>query len=62
MSCYQKKDLYLLVIILGDLINYKDRIINFKIGLIDIVTKERLVIIFFNILFLKKNKVVLGIL
>jgi hypothetical protein len=49
------------VIILGDLIAYREGIINLKIGPIQITIKGRLVIISFNILLLGKDKVVLGI-
>jgi len=62
MTYYQKKNLYLLVAILKSLINYIDKIINFKIELVDIIIKGRPVIIFFNILPLEKDKVVLKIL
>jgi len=48
----QKEQLYLLVIILKDLISYKEEIINLEMELI---------IIKFNILLLKNNKRVLGI-
>jgi hypothetical protein len=55
----QKWDLYLLVIILGDLIAYRGGIIYLKIGLIQIVIKGRLIIMSFNILLLGKDKAVL---
>ena len=48
------------MIILEDLIAYRGGIINLKIGLIQIVIKERPVIISFNILLLGKDEVVLG--
>jgi hypothetical protein len=57
----QKRDLYLLVTILGDLIAYREGIIYLKIGPIQIVIKGRLIIMSFNILLLGKDKAVLGI-
>jgi len=59
MTCRQKEYLYLLVIILKDLINYKKGIINIEIGLIIIKIKGKEILINFNILPLKNNKVVL---
>jgi hypothetical protein len=56
----QKRDLYLLVTILGDLIAYRGGIIYLKTGLIQIVIKGRVIIISFNILLLGKDKAVLG--
>ena len=53
-----KKSLYLLVIILGDLIFYKNRAIYIKIGLIKLRIKRQKVIINFNILLLGNNKAV----
>jgi len=58
----QKEYLYLLVIILKDLINYKGGIINIEIGLIIIRIKGRTIIINFNILLLGNDKAVLGML
>ena len=60
MAYRQKKYLYLLVIILKKLINYKGGIINIKIELVIIKIKGRIIIINFNILLLENNKVVLG--
>jgi len=60
MTCKDKEHLYLLVIILKDLINYKGGIINIEIGLVIIRIEKRTIIINFNILLLKDNKVVLG--
>ena len=57
-----KKDPYLLVTILGDLIIYRDRIIQIKIGLVKVEIKGQKVSISFNILLLGKDKVVLGML
>jgi len=57
-----KENLYLLVTISGDLILYRDGIIQIKIGLVKVEIKGRKVIISFNILPLGKDEVVLGIL
>jgi len=56
----QKKYLYLLIIILGDLIVYRGGIINLKTEPIQLTIKERPVKISFNILPLGKDKVILG--
>jgi len=58
----QKKNLYPLVIISGDLILYRDRIIYLKTGLVELEIKGRNVIISFNVLLLGKDKAVLGML
>ena len=55
-----KENLYLLVIILGDLILYRDGIIWIEIGLVKVEIKRRKIIISFNILLLGKDKAVLG--
>jgi len=60
MTCRQKEYLYLLNIILRNLINYKENIINLKIGLVIIRIKGKEVMINFNILLLRNNKIVLG--
>jgi len=60
MTCQQKKHLYLLNIILGDLINYRGGIINLKIGLVIIRIEGKEIMINFNILLLGNNKAVLG--
>jgi len=60
MTYRQKEYLYLLVIILKDLINYKGGVINIEIELIIIRIKGKEIIISFNILLLGNNKVVLG--
>jgi len=60
MTYQQKKHLYLLVIILGNLINYKGEVINIKIELTIIRIKGKEIIISFNILLLRHNKIVLG--
>ena len=57
-----KKNLYLLVTILGDLILYRDGIIQIEIGLVEVKIKGRKIIISFNILLLDKDKAVLGML
>jgi len=55
----QKEYLYLLVIILKDLINYKGNIINMEIGLVIIKIERKKIMINFNILLLGNNKAVL---
>ena len=62
MTCKEKEYLYLLVIILKNLINYKENIINIEIGLIIIRIKGRIIIINFIILLLRNNKAVLEML
>jgi len=62
MTCREKEHLYLLVIILKNLINYRKDIINIEIGLVIIRIKGRAIIINFNILLLENDKVVLGML
>ena len=47
--------------ILKDPINYKDRIINLEIELVQVIIKGQLIEINFNILLLKHDKAVLGI-
>jgi len=59
MTYRQKEYLYLLVIILGDLINYREGVINIKIKLIIIRIKGKEITISFNILLLGNNKAVL---
>jgi len=60
MTYRQKKHLYLLVIILRDLINYRGGVINIEIELIMIEIEGKEIIMSFNILLLGHNKVVLG--
>jgi len=60
MTYWQKKNLYLLVIILKDLINYKEGVINIETKLIIIKIEGKEIMISFNILLLGYNKVVLG--
>jgi len=55
----QKENLYLLVIISGDPILYKDNIIHFKTEPIKVIIKGWKVIISFNVLLLGKDKAVL---
>ncbi len=62
LSYRQKKDPYPLVIILGDLILYGDGIIYFKTGPIKLEIKGRSIVTSFNVLPLRKNKAVLGML
>ena len=57
-----KENLYLLVIILGDLIFYKNEVIRIKIELLELKIEGCKVVISFNILLLGNNKVVLKIL
>jgi hypothetical protein len=57
----QKLKPYTLVTILGDLVLYKDGIINLEIGLVYINIKGRDIIVNFNILLLGQDKAVLGI-
>ena len=56
----QKQNPYLLVIISGDPILYRDGIIYFKTGPIEVTIKGQKVVISFNILLLGKNEAVLG--
>jgi len=60
MTYQQKEHLYLLIIILKDLINYRGGVINIKIELTIIKIKRKEITISFNILLLKSNKAVLG--
>ena len=56
-----KKSLYLLVIILGDLIFYKNNVIYIKTGPLELKVKGQKIIINFNILPLGNNEAVLEI-
>jgi len=58
----QKKSLYLLVMISGDLILYGNNIIYFETGPVKIDIKGKIIVILFNILLLGKDKAVLEIL
>jgi hypothetical protein len=57
----QKLEPYTLVTILGDLVLYKDSIINLETGLVQVNIKGRDIIVNFNILLLGQDEVVLGI-
>ena len=54
-----KENLYLLIIILGDLISYKNKVIHIKTELLELKIKGRRIVINFNILLLGNNKAVL---
>ncbi len=56
----QKENLYPLVTISGDLILYKNRVIYFEIGLMELEIKGRHVVVSFDMLLLRKDKAVLG--
>ena len=56
----QTKNPYLLVIISGNPILYRDDMIYFNIELITVIIKRQKVVISFNILLLGKDKAVLG--
>jgi len=45
----QKENLYPLIIILKDLILYKDNIIYFKTGPVKIIIKKQEIVMFFNV-------------
>jgi len=60
MIYWQKEYLYPLNIILGDLINYKEGIINLEIGLVIIRIEGKKITINFDILLLGNNEAVLG--
>jgi len=60
MTYWEKKHLYLLVIILKNLISYREGIINIEIGLITIKIKRRIITTNFDILPLGNSKAVLG--
>ena len=49
-----------MVIILGKLIIYRDGVIYFKTGLVELELKGKCIIMLFNVLLLRKDKVVLG--
>jgi hypothetical protein len=56
----QKLEPYTLVTILGDLVPYKDKIINLEIKPVQVNIKRHNIIVNFNILLLGQNKTVLG--
>ena len=58
----QKWNPYLLVTISGDFILYKNGIIYFKTGPVEIEIKGRKIILLFNVLLLGKDKAVLKML
>ena len=58
----QKENLYPLVTISGDPILYKNGIIYFKTGLMELEIESRHVVVSFNVLLLGKDKAVLGML
>jgi hypothetical protein len=57
----QKLKPYTLVTISGDLVPYKNKIINLEIGLVQINIKKYNIIVNFNILLLGQDEAVLGI-
>ena len=57
----QKLEPYTLVTISGDLVLYKDRIINLETGLVQVNIKRQDIIVNFNILLLGQDEAVLGI-
>jgi hypothetical protein len=57
----QKLELYTLVIISGDLVLYKDKIINLKTEPVQVNIKRYNIIMNFNILLLGQDEAVLGI-
>jgi hypothetical protein len=52
---------YTLVTILGDLVLYKDGIINLEMGLVEVSIKRQSIIVNFNTLLLGQDEAVLGI-
>jgi len=58
----QKESPYLLVTILGDLILYRNSIIYFKTGPVEIEIKGQKAVVLFDVLLLGKDKAVLGML
>ena len=60
LSYRQKKDPYPLVTISGDPISYGDRMIYFKIRLMELEIKGKHMIVSFDVLLLGKDKTVLG--
>ena len=59
IPCKLKENLYLLVIILEDLISYRNGVIYIKIKPLELKIEGRRVVISFNILLLGNNKAVL---
>ena len=62
LPCRQKEDLYPLVTISRDLIVYRDKIIYFKIGPVELELKGKHIVMSFNVLPLGKDKAILGML
>ena len=58
----QKENPYSLIIISGDLILYRNDIIYFKTGPVEIEIKRQKAVVLFDVLLLGKDKAVLGIL
>jgi len=58
----QEKNLYLLVTISGDPILYRNDIIHFETGLVELEIKGQKVVVLFDVLLLGKDKAVLGML
>ena len=58
----QKKNLYSLVTISGDPILYGDGVIHFKTGPMEMEIEGQNIVISFDVLLLKKDKAVLGML
>jgi hypothetical protein len=56
----QKLEPYTLVMILGDLVLYKNKMINLETGPVQVSIKRYNIIVNFNILLLGQNKAVLG--
>jgi hypothetical protein len=56
----QKLELYTLITILGDLVLYRDGIINLETGLVQVNIKRHNIMVNFNILLLGQDKAVLG--
>jgi hypothetical protein len=52
---------YTLVTILGDPVLYRDKIINLKTGLVEVSVEGQSIIVNFDILLLRQDEAVLGI-
>ena len=59
LSYRQKENLYPLVTISGDPILYRNNIIHFKTGPVQLQIKRQKIVILFNVLLLGKDKTVL---
>ena len=62
LSYRQKRNLYPLMTISGDPILYRDKVIYFKTGPIEVEIEGQNIVISFNVLLLGKNEAVLGML